>query len=133
MQILVIIGNNIQSEFLCALITVGVFLGSVGTFMTLKMYSKLNLFLYMIGPATTMTCFGLAFLLTFLNNFPNKNSKIFKFYWKQFVARKEDKRMLYACKPYGVDLGPYGMSTSRLGLLICDDMLQNSVAMLLLA
>lgn len=132
MQLLVIIGNNIQGEFLSALIFVGVFLGSVGTYMTFKMYSRLSLFLYMIGPATAMTSLGLALLLTFLNNFPYQNSKIFKLYWKQFVARKEDRRMLYACKAYGVDLGLYGMSTSKLGLLICDDIIQNSVTMLLM-
>ncbi len=39
--------------------------------------------------------------------------------------------MLHACKPFGVELGPYGMTIFKLGLLICDD-INNSVTMLLL-
>ncbi len=57
---------------------------------------------------------------------------MFKMYWKKIVVRKEDLRRLNACRPFSVELGPYGMSTSKLGLLICDDIIKNSVTILLL-
>ncbi len=130
LQILVVAANHIQTEFFVALIFVGVLAGSAGAYMTFKLYSALNLFVYMIAPVTTISAFGL--LLTFLNNFPYKNSNAFKFYWKQFVVRQADKRTLYACQAIGVDLGPYGLSHSRLGLLICDDIVKNYVNLVLL-
>jgi hypothetical protein len=125
-------GNNIQAIFLPVLVFVGMFSGSSGAYMTLKMYSKLNLLIYMLGPAITLLGFGLSLMLTFLANFPYKNSKIFKLCWNQFGISKMQRKMLHACKPVSFKIGPYGMVTSKLGLIFCDDIIRNTVTMMLL-
>ncbi len=132
MQVLLILCNHIESEFLSLLLFIGVFLGSVGAYMTLKMYSMLNIFIYMLAPAITTICFGIAIFLTYLSSFPYKNSKYFKVYWKSVVVGKKERMMINACKPIGFNLGPYGTATSKLGLLICDDIIRNTVTMLLM-
>lgn len=88
MQILLVMGDHVHEEFLCFLIFVWVFLGSVSACMTLRMYSLLNLFIFMLAPTITTVCFGIALLLTFLGRFPNRYSKLFKFYCKRFLVRK---------------------------------------------
>ncbi len=132
MQIFVVMANSVVLDFLTILIFIGVLLASSGAFMSLKMYSFLNIFMYLLGPATTILCFALALLLTYLANFPYKNTKIFKSYWKQFVIRREDRQKLRSCVPVSVNLGPYGKATAMLGLKICDDIIRNTVTMLLL-
>jgi hypothetical protein len=125
--------NNTQEVFFPIFVFVGVFLGSSAAYMTFKMYSVFNLLIYMLAPAISMSCFGLALLLTFLANDPYKNSRIFKLHWNQLRVSKIHRKMLYACKPVGFKIGAYGMATSKLGLLICDDIIQNTVALLVLS
>ncbi len=132
LQIFIIIGNFILVDFLTTLIFVGVLAASSAAFMTLKMYSLLNIFMYLLGPAATILCLELALGLTYLANFPYKNTKVFKLYWKQFATSKENRRLLKACVPSGFNLGPYGVARALLGLHICDDIIRNTVTLLLL-
>ncbi len=132
MQILLIMEDDIYLEFLTSLMFTGVLLGSCGAYITLNMYSMLNFFMYMLGPAITVLAFGLNLLLSLLADFPHKNSKIFKLYWNQVVTRKHDKQLLQACPQLGLHLYPYGMATAKLGLHICDQIIRNTVTMLLL-
>ncbi len=100
--------------------------------MNLKMYGLVNIFMYLLGPTKSITCIVLALLLAYLSNIPYKNTKIFKSYWKQFVMGKANKRSLSGCAPFSINAGPYGKATSILGMSICDDIIQNTVTMLLL-
>ncbi len=61
---------------------------------------------------------------------PYKNSKYFKMYWTRFAVGKREKMMIRECKPVGFTLGPYGTATSKLGLLLFDDIIRNTVTML---
>ncbi len=131
MQIFLIMGNDIVLEFLTSLMFIGVLLGSCGAYMTLKMYSMLNFFMYMLGPAIALLAFGLALLLTILGDFPHKHSKIFKVYWNQVVTRKHYKQILRACPQVGFNINPYGIATAKLGLHICEEIIRNTVTMLL--
>ncbi len=132
MQIILILANHIFSKFITILIFVGILMASSGAFVSLKMYSLLNITMYMMGPATTLLAFVLPLWLTYLANFPYKNTKIYKIYWKKFVTGKENKRLLRACVHVGLNLGPYGMVKAILGLHICDDIIRNTVTLLLL-
>lgn len=40
--------------------------------------------------------------------------------------------MRRSCKPAGFNRGPYGVSTAKLELLICDDTIRSTVNMVLL-
>ncbi len=132
LKILTVYANHVIQVFVTVLIFVGILLASCGAFATLKMYTVLNIFTYIIAPTGTVICFVVAILFTYLANFPYKNSLIFKQYWKRIVTRKEEKRMLLACTRIGFDLGPYGLAKAMLGLHICDDIIRNTVTFLLL-
>ncbi len=132
MEIFMTIGNYIVSEFLTSLMFTGILLGSCGAYMTLKMYTMLNFFMYMLAPAIVLLTFGLALLLTFLADFSHKNSKLFKTYWNKVVTRKHHKLLLRACPQVGFKINPYGLATAKLGLHICEEIIRNTVTMLLL-
>ncbi len=132
MQIFLTMANDIVLHFLTFLVFIGVVLGSCGAYMTLKMYSMLNLFMYMLAPAITLLAFGPAVLLTFLADFPHQNSKMFKVYWNQVLTRKNDKQILRACHQVGFHIHPYGMVTAKLGLSICEEIVRNELTILLL-
>lgn len=132
MQVVLIIANDIESEFSSILIFVGVFLGSIGAYMTVKMFSMLSLFIYMLAPAITITCFGIALLHTYLGSFPYRNSNNFLAEWKYSAVKEEERMMILACQPIGFKLGLYGNATSMLGVKICDEIIRNTVNMLLL-
>jgi len=132
LQIFLILGNSIFKDFLTILIFVGVLAASSAAFMTLKMYGVVNIFMYLLGPAATILGFVLALILTHLANFPFKNTRIFGLYWRHFANNKENKRLLRTCRPCGFSLGPYGVARALLGLQICDDIIHNTVTVLLL-
>ncbi len=63
---------------------------------------------------------------------PYTQTKKFKTFWTLNSLRKEERKRLQACKPTGFVLGPYGVCASKLGLHICDDIVHNTVTMILL-
>ncbi len=84
--------------------------------MSLKMYSLLNIMTYMMGPTTTILCFVLALLLSYLVNMLYKSTIIYKLYWKKFVSGKENRRLLRTCAPFSFNLGFNGMARAILSL-----------------
>ncbi len=100
--------------------------------MTITMYNRLNLMVYLFNPTVAITCFIIALVLTYLASIPFENSKMFCKKWIPHLTKKEHRKMLVACQPFGFQLGPYGVGIARLGLYICDDIIQNTVDMILL-
>ncbi len=131
-QLLIELGNIIYSKFLTVLIFVGIILASSGSYMTIKMYKRVNLIVYLSSPATSIICFTIALILTYLANIPFENSKMFRKKWIPHLTRREHRKMLVACKPFGFNLGPYGIGVAKLGLCICDDIVRNTVNIILL-
>ncbi len=125
--------NNLFSHFWTNLIFVGVLLGSCGAFVTLKMYAQLNLISYMFAP--TVLIFSLVVAVVFNNLFGllYEHSRKFKQYWYLHATGTYAKKMIQACKPFGFQVGPYGISTRKLGIMICDDIVHCTVNTLLLA
>ncbi len=132
MYIFIILANEIILAFITNLIFVGILLATCGAFMSLKMYTMLNIIIYALAPATTALCFVLALLLTKLANIPYRNSQMFKTHWTKFVRNKGHRKLVHACVPIGFLLGPYGLAKAKLGLNICDDIIRNTVTLLLL-
>lgn len=132
LQIILLLMDSILIEFFTLLIFVGVLAASSAAYMSLKMYNKLNIFMFLLGPASTLLSIALALILTYLCNFPYRNTKTFQIYWKRFVVTKDSRRVLRACFPIGIRVGPYGIAKSILGLYIFDDIIHNTVTLLLL-
>lgn len=130
-QILIRIGNIIFDQFLTMLIFVGIVLASCATYTTAKLYNRISFVAYLLSPSIAITSFMIALLLTYLANIPYDNSKLFRKNWI-LVLKREQRRMLLTCRPFGFQLGPYGIVTAKLGLSICDDIVRNSVTMILL-
>lgn len=131
-EILLKVTDHVYGPFLIFLIIVGILMAPCGAHITVKMYDKLNILTFAVGPIITLLFFSIAISLTFLSNFPQKHSKIFIQFWKSYLILKRDKKILRACKPLGFNLGPYGVATAKLGIIICDDMVQNTVTLMLL-
>ncbi len=53
-------------------------------------------------------------------------------YWVCHVRKKDHRKLLKCCKPFGLLLGPYGIGRPALGLVICDDIIHNTVEAFLL-
>lgn len=131
-QILTIHSNYIAESFLSVLGFVGILLASCAAFATLKMYNMVHVFTYILAPPITIFCFVAAILLTYMGDILHRNSQLFQRYWKLMVPTKERRKILRSCRPIGFRVVPYGLAEAKLGLSICDDIVRNTVTMLLL-
>lgn len=130
-RILVNLTDEAFTLFLTTLVFIGVLLASTTAFIILKMYMMVNIITYIGALAGLFVCLAVAIVLTYLANLPRKSMFNFVRLWTILCNQKYDKRMLMACKPAGFSVGPYGIATSKLGICICDDILHNTVTMLL--
>lgn len=131
-QILLYFGALIYTNFLMVFIFVGIVLASGCACITVKMYGKINVLIYLLFPSMTIICVANAIVLTYLASIPLQRCQKFKSWWTLMLSRMEDMKTLKACKQFGFDLGPYGICTAALGLRICDDYIQNTVTIILL-
>lgn len=131
-QILIKLCNDMYNPFFPILLFIGILLASCCSYGTAKMHNRMTLIAYISLPAVTISCFGVALLLTYLANIPYKISKLFRKSWSPHLTKKEHQKMLRTCKPFGFQVGPYGMVSAKLGLCICDDKVRNTAAVILL-
>lgn len=124
--------DEIFGIFHTILIIVGILLASCGGYMILMMFEKVPLILYVGAFAITFVCFFIAITLTLFAQIPYKNAVKYKGYWKSMLKRKEDKIMLTSCRQIGFSDLIYGLYTAKLGLCICDDIVHNTVNLVLL-
>lgn len=124
--------NEVIEEFATVLIFLGILLASSSAFIVLTMYDMLNFFSYLGVLFLLLVCFAIALSLTFLANLPRKNLFSFKSVWLGVKLGREGRKLLKACRPTGFKAGPYGIATSKLGLCICEDIVRNTVTLLLL-
>ncbi len=132
MQIIFKLGNLTYQFFVTNGICVGTILGSCCGYVSLKMFRKLSLITYGFVVALFILCFILSLIATFLANVSYKHSKSFVKFWGANIRKKEDRKMLRACKSIAFEMGPYGILRAQLGLIICDDIIRNIVMMILL-
>ncbi len=98
----------------------------------IRWHGTADIIIYMIMPVLTVICLTNAFVLTFQANILHENSKEFLKFWCLKLVRREDKRMIGACRLVGIHVGHYGFVNAQLGILICDDIVQNLVTLVLL-
>ncbi len=124
--------RNIFDVFDTVLIFVGILLASGMSFIMLKLYHVLPIPIFVAAPAALIICFAVAIILTDLGGRCYKNGVKFKEHWKLIAVKKEERRVLRSCPVIGYQIGPYGLVTSKLGLLICNDIIDNAVNLVLM-
>ncbi len=124
--------DNIYGVFHTVLILVGVLVASCGGYIIMMMFDKVPLIIYIGALAITFVCLFIAIVLTLVAQIPYKRAIKFTQYWKYVLKRKEDKMLLKCCRHVGFEDFIYGLYTAKLGLLICDDIVQNTVNLVLL-
>lgn len=131
-EILLKLSSSTFSPFFTNLIFVGIVLSSCGAYWTVKMYSKVYLILYMIGPVISSLGIVIAIGFTYMTGLPCKNLENFKKFLIIQIQKKEERKVLRSLNSCGFHLGPYGIARSKLGLHICDEIIRNTVTVLLL-
>lgn len=127
------IANSIYSDFLTFLVADVVLAASVSTFVTLTLWDSLIIVVYMISLALTFSCYVMVVVMTQYANIPRKNVIKFCEFWRWHVLTKGNRKVLQSCpNNVGFVLGPYGLATAKLGILICDDMTQNAISLILM-
>ncbi len=131
-EILFKIVNISFGPFLTVLIFVGITLASCTGSMTVQWYRRINTLVYMLMPVVTIMGFTYSLLLTYLANIPYENSKRFLNFWRIHLRKKGERRMIAACKTIEIRVRPYGFLRAQLGILICNDIVQNMITISLL-
>lgn len=132
-QVILIVANVVYNDFMAVLIAVGVLAASIGTYVTLVLWDDLNIFIYMASPALSLCCYMIAILLNQYANKPHANLFNFCILWKRNARNKVEKRIVRSC-PHniGFKCGAYGLLRAKLGIMICDDITQNAVDLILM-
>lgn len=88
----------------------------------------------MYVPCTVMFLIDMfvAIAYTALGSIPSENVQRFYRSWKRVLQRKEERKLLKCVPVIGYRVGPYGLSTPLLGLLICEDVINNVLSLMLL-
>ncbi len=125
--------NSLYTDFLTILIAIGVLAASVGTYVTLILYNSLRFVVYIISPTFSFYCYVIALLMTMYANIPRKHVIQFCTVWKCRLVNRIDRKILQSCPDnIGFTIGPYGIATAKLEILVCDDIIQNAVSLILL-
>lgn len=123
--------SSLFSLFFANVIFIGILLGSCGAYWTIKMFNKVNFVIFILGPSMSSLCCVIAIVFTHMAGLPYKNSQKFKNISVSCLRKKEERQTLRSLKSCGLQLQPYGVCTSKLGVLIVDNIIQNTVDALL--
>lgn len=129
-----IIGSMNHSLVFCfhVVVAVGIIAASFGLFVVLTMKSKVRLQEYIAVNIFVGICFFGSLFLTRLAGLVVVISEDILSKWRRRLHRKEARKMLRAVSAIGFKLDVYGIVCSRLGLNMCEDMIDNTVTLLLL-
>lgn len=87
----------------------------------------------MVAPAFTFCGYMIVILFFPYANIPSQNVGKFFQVWRRQVLNKIERKVLRSCPAVvGFNVGPYGIVTAKLGILICDDITQNAITLILL-
>lgn len=132
LRLLLFAGAKACEVMYTSLIFVGIFMISVSGFGMLQLYEELPLLVYV--PVSFVFALGIfiATVFTALASLPCENVKKFCKTWKRVVKRELGRKLLKSVPVIGFMLGPYGLATKTLGLLICEDIMNNVLDLMLM-
>lgn len=131
-HILIWLCSEVYQLFFISLAFVAVLFSCCSAFVLLKLYHKLNIIVYGGAVALLILCLSLTIVLSYLCSIPRRNIMDFINHWFKVSRKRIDRKILKSCRPIGFLVGPYGVVTKKMGLCICDDMVRNTVTLLLL-
>lgn len=126
------IHSSIVEFMFTALIIIGIFMISCAGYCTIEMTNRLPLFLYITFPVLFVIGLLIATVFTHLGGIPCENVVEFIVYWKRILRNRKDRMIIRSTPLIGFRLGPYGIGTKTLGILICEDILNNVVNLLVM-
>lgn len=80
-----------------------------------------------------VVCFTVALFIPHLGSLARKNLFEFLRFRAGVKLNSVSRKIIKSRRPAGFSMGPYGIMTSKLGLCICDDIIRNTVSMILLS
>ncbi len=79
-----------------------------------------------------LCCFVTSNVFQYMAGMPYEHSEHFKPFWLTKIRKREERKVLLSLKSCGIQLGPYGIASKRLGALICYAIMNNAVDAVLL-
>ncbi len=130
-QILTNILNQAFAYIAMVWIYVGVACGSVCTYATLTMRDSIPILIYLVFPVTSIHIYIFAISFSKYSDMFSGNVTKFLQFWKRFCSRRQERRILRSCVQLGFQAGTYGTIIATTGLHISDDIIDNTVTLLL--
>lgn len=132
MRMVITLHRLVCETLFVSLLIVGIFMISCAGYATISLYYELPLFVYLIAPILTVAGFIVAIVFTHMASTPFENVKRSNISWGLVLYTRKDRLTLRSMPQVGFTLGPYGLVTRKLGLLICEDIVENVVNLLML-
>lgn len=132
LQILFAVANDVIQLYLTIQICVGVLLSSWGFYISLKNVFVVERHYIYVGASNNMHLRSHCYSLDIFGGYSIQKFANISKILEAFSKKREDQRCLRACWPMKFRVGPCGMVKAKLGLFICDDIIRNTVTMLLL-
>lgn len=132
LRLLLVVYSKARELMFTTLIFVGgVIAISFAGFGTLKLYKQVNIFICL--PMSFLVFVGVfvATVFTALGCIPRDNVQDFRESWKREVKRRLERKLLISVPEIGFILGLYGIATKILGPLICEDIMNNVLSLML--
>lgn len=123
---------NICANFYTGIIFLAILLASCEVYATFKMYNQLSFVVWIVDPIVLISFVIGTLTCTYWACVQYRHSQISIRFWKRVIKTKQERKMLASLKANGIKVGAYGLVDSRLGLCICDDMIQNAIDLLIL-
>lgn len=79
---------EMASNFVTAVIFVGILIAKGGTYAALTMWNRIQILVSLSTPALTLICFIGAIVMTYCSEIPRKYGILFHKFWKKRLARK---------------------------------------------
>lgn len=108
------------------------FLGTVRFYAVLKMYGSIPTVSHGSAATVVLTAFILFNVITYLGSKPYAYMQHFRRYWRHRVSSKADKLLVQSSPMEGFKVAPYGIITQLIGPMMCDDVIQNTITLLLI-
>lgn len=105
---------------------------TIANYMVVTMHSEMPLMITVVLGLAIPTNILLLCILTYFGSIPYNSVDSVKRHWEMRATRKRDKKRIRAIPNFGFTIGPYGFITAYHGLSLCDDIVNNTITVLLL-
>lgn len=131
-EIVTICMSQSISAFLTTKIFVGIYIASGSLYIVLTMVGELPFVIYLAALLVSTLCLSLAIILTYVGGYVAEESERAIAIWKRRLKSLHQLKYTLAMRPFGIVTEAYGSLRPKLGLTISEDMINNTVSLILL-